>query len=77
MNEKQQNWTRTQCNILKIYLDSITVLADKHADEIAGYIAVVSKVAKGCETEVRSALFDTVEPYQKKAEELMKRGYNN
>ena len=37
---------------------------------VAGYIAVVSKVAKGCESEVRTALFDTVEPYQRKAEEL-------
>jgi hypothetical protein len=72
MNEKQQNWTKTQCNILKNYLDSILVLSDKHADAVAGYIAVVSKVAKGCESEVRSALFDVVEPYQRKAEEMMR-----
>lgn len=72
MDIKQQNWTRTQCNMLKNYLDSIPVLSDKVADAVAGYIVVVSKVAKGCESEVRSALFDTVEPYQRKAEELKK-----
>lgn len=70
MNEKQQKWTNVQCNILKNYLDSIPVLTDEDAEAVAGYIKIVTKVAKGCESEVRSALFDTVEPYQKKAEEL-------
>lgn len=72
MNEKQQKWTNTQCNILKSYLDSAPVLSDKVAESVAGYITVVSKVAKGCESEVRSALFDVVEPYQRKTEEMMK-----
>lgn len=72
MNEKQKRWTNTQCAILKNYLDDTPVLSDKVAEEVAGYIAVVSKVAKGCEAEVRSALFDLIEPYQKQAEkELM------
>ena len=72
MNEKQQKWTKAQCGILKSYLESVPVLSDKVAESVAGYIAVVSMVAKGCESEVRSALFDTVEPYQKKAEEMLR-----
>ena len=72
MNEKQQVWTKTQCSILKNYLESAPVLTDEVAESVAGYIAVVSKVAKGCESEVRSALFDVVEPYQRKAEEMMR-----
>lgn len=74
MNEKQRNWTKTQCAILKNYLDSVPVLSDKVAEAVAGYITVVSQVAKGCESEVRSALFDVVEPFQRKAEEMMKHG---
>ena len=74
MNEKQQNWTKTQCNILKTYLDSIPGLTDQEAETIAGYIQVVAKVAKGCEKEVCNALFDVVEPYQRKAEEMMRNG---
>lgn len=72
MNEEQKRWTDRQCAILKNYLDATPVLSDKVAEEVAGYIAVVSKVAKGCEAEVRSALFDTIEPYQKQAEKELK-----
>lgn len=72
MNEKQQSWTKTQCSILKSYLESVPVLSEQVAESVDGYISVVSKVAKGCESEVRSALFDVVEPYQYKAEEMMR-----
>lgn len=72
MNEKQQKWINAQCAILKKFLDSIPVLTNEDADVVAGYIAVVSIVATGCESEVRNALFDVVEPYQRKAEEMMK-----
>lgn len=73
MNEKQQKWINAQCAILKKFLDSVPVLTNEDADVIAGYIVVVSEVAKGYEAEVRSALFDVVEPYQRKAEEMMKK----
>lgn len=72
MNEKQQIWTKTQCGILKTYLDGIPVLTDQEAEMIAGYIQVVAKVAKGCERDVCNALFDVVEPYQRKAEEMFR-----
>ena len=74
MNEKQQKWINTQCAILKKFLDFIPVLTNEDADVVAGYIAVVSEVATGCEAEVRRALFDVVEPYQRKAEEMMRNG---
>lgn len=71
MNEKQKVWTQSKCNELKKYLDQHFPLSDEQWESVADYIGRVVELSKG-NTEVRSTLFDTVEPYQRKAEELMK-----
>lgn len=70
MNEKQIEWTLNKCNVLIEYMEDNFPLSDEQWESVAEFIGKVVSLAKG-NTEVRSALFDTVEPYQKKAEELI------
>lgn len=69
MDVKQQQWTQKKCDQIKEYIESNFPLAEEQWESVAEYIGKVVELAKG-NTEVRDALFDTVEPYQKKAEEL-------
>ena len=69
MDIKQQEWTQKKCDQLKEYIENNFPLSEEQWESVAEYISKVVELAKG-NTEVRSALFDTVESYQKKAEEL-------
>lgn len=69
MDVKQQEWTQKKCDQLKEYIEKNFPLSEEQWESVAEYIGKVVELAKG-NAEVRSALFDTVEPYQKKAEEL-------
>ena len=71
MNEKQIEWTLDRCNELKDYMESHWPLSEKQWESVDKYIAEVVDLAKGNE-EVRNALFDMVEPYQKQAEKELK-----
>jgi len=71
MDVKQQEWTQKKCDQLKEYIEKNFPLSEEQWESVAEYISKVVELAKG-NTEVRSALFDTVEPYQKKVEEIMK-----
>ena len=68
MNDKQREWTVRHCNELKAYLDQMQVLTDEISEAVVGYINVIVSLSKGND-EVRNALFDLIEPYQRKAEE--------
>lgn len=70
MDEKQKEWTQKKCDQLKEYIENHFPLSEQQWESVAEFIDKVVSLAKG-NVEVRSALFDTVEPYQKKAEELM------
>ena len=70
MDVKQQEWTQKKCDQLKEYIEKNFPLSEEQWESVAECISKVVELAKG-NTEVRSALFDTVEPYQKKAEELL------
>ena len=65
MNEKQKEWTNRHCNELKIYLEQFSVLTDRQNEAVSGYIDVIVSLSKG-NAEVRDALFDVFEEYQKK-----------
>lgn len=69
MDAKQQKWTRDKCDQLRQYIENYFPLSEKQWESVENYIDKIVELAKG-NKEVRSALFDTVEPYQKKAEEL-------
>ena len=71
MNVKQQEWTQKKCDQLKEYIKSNFPLSEEQWESVSEYISKVVELSKG-NTEVRSALFDTVEPYQKKAEEMFR-----
>ena len=73
MDKKQQAWTQKKCGQLKEYIENHFPLSDEQWESVADFISKVVELAKG-NTKVRDALFDTVEPYQKKAEELMQHG---
>lgn len=70
MNEKQIDWTLNKCNELKDYMESHWPLSEEQWESVADYIEKVVNLAKGNE-EVRSALFDLIEPYQKRAEVML------
>lgn len=65
MNEKQQEWTKDKCNRLKQYLEQENPASDEQWDSVVDYIEKIVKLAKG-NTEVRSALFDVIDSYQKR-----------
>ena len=69
MNEKQQRWTQNKCDRLNNYIKNKFPLSKEQWESVADYIDKIVEMSKG-NSEVRSALFDTVEPYQRKAEEL-------
>ena len=71
MDVKQQEWMQKKCGQLKEYMENSFPLSDEQWESVAEFIDKVVSLAKG-NKEVRSALFDTVEPYQKKAEELLR-----
>lgn len=70
MNEEQKKWTQSKCDSLKTYIEQYFPLSDEQWESVANYITKIVALAKGS-AEVRSALFDTIEPYQKSAEELL------
>lgn len=70
MNSEQQKWTADKCNQLKQYINQYFPLSDEQWESVADYIAKIVDLAKG-NAEVRTALFDTVGPYQKKSEEIL------
>lgn len=70
MNEEQKKWTQSKCDGLKQYMDQHFPLSDEQWESVADYIEKVVNLAKG-NTEVRSALFDLIEPYQKRAEGML------
>lgn len=70
MNDKQRQWTQSKCDELKRYMDQHFPLSDEQWESVADYIEKVVNLAKG-NVEVRSALFDVVEIYQRKSEEMM------
>ena len=76
MNEKQMAWTKSKCNELKQYIDKHFPLSDEQWESVVNYIEKIVNLSKGS-IEVRAALFDLVEPYQKKAEELMRANGHN
>ena len=71
MDAKQQEWTQKKCGQLKEYIEKNFPLSEEQWESVAEFIGKVVSLSKG-NAEVRSALFDTVEPYQKKAEELLR-----
>ena len=71
MNDKQKAWTQSKCDGLKQYIDQYSPLSEEQWESVADYIEKVVSLAKGHEEEVRNALFDTIEPYQKRAEEIL------
>lgn len=73
MNEKQIEWTLKKCNELKDYMEGHWPLSDEQWVSVANYIETVVNLAKGNE-EVRNALFDLIEPYQKQAEKEQRNG---
>lgn len=70
MNEEQKKWTQSKCDGLKQYMDQYLPLSEEQWESVADYIEKVVNLAKG-NTEVRSALFDLIEPYQKRAEGML------
>ena len=70
MNDKQKAWTQSKCGELEQYIDNHFPLSDEQWQSVADYIEKVVGLSKG-NAEVRSALFDTIEQYQKKAEEIL------
>lgn len=71
MNEKQIEWTLKKCNELKDHMEGHWPLSEEQWESVDKYITTVVSLAKGHEEEVRNALFDTIEPYQKRAEEIL------
>ena len=67
MNEEQKRWTDRHCKELKMYLEQCPGLTDAQSESAVGYIEVIVALSKG-NVEVRNALFNTVDPYQKRAE---------
>lgn len=65
MNEKQKNWIENHCNELKTYLSSHVNLTDNEFAAAVGYVEVVVSLAKG-NAEVRSALFDVLEEFDRR-----------
>lgn len=63
MNEKQKNWIENHCKELRTFLES-EILTDDTASAAIGYAQVIVSLAKG-NTEVRSALFDVLEEFDK------------
>lgn len=70
MNEEQKKWTQSKCSDLKQYMDQHLPLSEEQWESVAEYISKVVDLAKG-NVEVRNALFDVIEPYQKRAEEIL------
>ena len=72
MNDKQWKWTKARCNELGIYLKTNSPLSQGQWDSVGGYIEIIvslSGSSKEINAEVRSALFDVVEPYERKEQE--------
>lgn len=67
MNDKQKAWTQSKCDGLKQYIDQYSPLSEEQWESVADYIEKVVSLSKD-NAEVRNALFDTIEPYQKRAE---------
>lgn len=70
MNDKQKAWTQSKCNELKQYIDQHFPLSEAQWDSVADYIKKIVDLAKW-NGEVRDMLFNLIEPYQRKAEEMM------
>lgn len=70
MNDKQKEWAQSKRSDLKQYMDQHFPLSDEQWESVAEYIAKVVDLAKG-NAEVRDSLFDVIEPYQKRAEEIL------
>lgn len=73
MNDKQKAWTQSKCDELKHYMDQHWPLSDEQWKSVANYIEKVVNLSKG-NTEVRNALFDVIEPYQRLAEKEINNG---
>ena len=73
MNDKQIEWTLNKCDELKNYMESRWPVSEAQRSEVVDYIGKVVELSKG-NAEVRNTLFDLVEAYQKKAEEMLKIG---
>lgn len=69
MNNEQKSWTQSKCDELKQYIDQHFPLSEAQWDSVADYIKKIVDLAKG-NGEVRGMLFDLIEPYQRKAEEM-------
>ena len=70
MNEKQQKWINGKIEFMKMRIETNWPLSDEQWDSVADYIEKVVNLSKG-NAEVRSALFDVIEPYQIRAEEIL------
>lgn len=71
MTEAQQKWVDKRILELKSTIERKWPLSQSDWNSLADTIAKIVDMAKG-NAEVRRALFDFIEPYQKKAEEEMK-----
>jgi hypothetical protein len=64
MNEQQKKWTENHCEELRTYLKNHPNLTDKECEAATGYVSVVVSLSKD-NKEVRSALFDVLEEFDR------------
>ena len=73
MNEAQRKWTERKCRELDDYFCTHFPLTDKHAEEVVAWVGKIIDQAKGskddCRAEVRQALFEVLEKWERKLNE--------
>lgn len=65
MNERQQEWVKNHCEELRTYLKNHPNLTDEECKAATGYVSVVVSLSKD-NNEVRSALFDVLEEFDRR-----------
>ena len=66
MDMQQREWTERHCNELKAYLSSHVNINEEISTAAIGYVSVIVSLAKGSD-EVRNALFDVLEEFDKRS----------
>lgn len=73
MNEKQKEWTKQKQEQLDAYIESHFPLSDEDAEHVVKWVGEIIDMAKGekddCRDEVRRALFDVLEKWERKLHE--------
>lgn len=71
MNEKQIKWTKSKCGELEKYIKNHFPLSDEQWESVTDYVKKVVDMSNE-NAEVRAALFDVIEIYDRKECECTK-----